>query len=57
MSSLVGPLVKPNTFENRFDRTSLRNRVFRHPLLDVFAILLALAGVAAVKLGYVQLPL
>jgi hypothetical protein len=57
MSSLVGPLVKPNTVENRFDRLSLRNRVFRHPLLDVFAILLALAGVAAVKLGYVQLPL
>jgi hypothetical protein len=56
MSSLVGPLVKPNTVENRFDRLSLRNRVFRHPLLDAFAVLLALAAVVAVKLGYIQIP-
>ena len=57
MSSLVGPLVKPNAFESRFDRLSLYTRVFRHPLVGAFVALLAIAAAAAVKLGYVHLPL
>jgi hypothetical protein len=55
MSSLVGPLVKPNAFENHFDRLSLYNRVFRHPVLIALAVTLAAAAAAAVKLGYIPL--
>ena len=42
--SLVGPLVNPNGFENRFDHLLLTTRVFRHPLLNTTALLLIIAA-------------
>ncbi len=42
--SLVGPLVNPNKFEDRFERVSIYTRIFRHPVLGVLLAASALAG-------------
>jgi hypothetical protein len=48
MSSLVGPLVTPNRYENRFDRSALYIHTYKHPLaIAVAATLLAAAGTGA----------
>jgi hypothetical protein len=46
--SLVGPLVTPNRYENRFDRSALYIHTYKHPLM-VFAVvtLLAAGGIGA----------
>jgi hypothetical protein len=45
--SIIGPLVNPNGFENRFDRLSLSTRVFRHPVIGTAIALLLAAGAYA----------
>ncbi|MEI9887885.1 MAG: hypothetical protein WDN08_15565 [Rhizomicrobium sp.] len=44
--SLVGPLVKPNRLETRFDRASFHRAVFRHPVIGFVAVLLAAVAAA-----------
>jgi len=54
MSSLVGPLVNPNTLEDHFDRIARRRSPFHHPvlLLVLTATLLASAAAAAFHFHY-----
>ncbi|HEY0301657.1 MAG TPA: hypothetical protein VGC36_10005 [Rhizomicrobium sp.] len=54
--SLVGPLVKPNRLETRFDRASFHRAVFRHPVISFVAVLLA-AAAAAMAMHSLALPL
>ncbi|HEY0106282.1 MAG TPA: hypothetical protein VGB91_09380 [Rhizomicrobium sp.] len=56
MTSIVGPLVKPNRLETRFDRTALHSHAFRHPVLLVVLLLIA-AAAAAVATHAVTLPI
>ncbi|MEI9992283.1 MAG: hypothetical protein WDM86_19875 [Rhizomicrobium sp.] len=55
MTSLVGPLVNPNTLEDHFDRIAQRRSPFRHPVL---LLLLAafIASATAAALYYHQIP-
>ena len=46
MKSLVGPLVTPNHFEDRFDRIGLAYYSPRHPVLRAMAVLTVLLAVA-----------
>ncbi len=57
MSSIVGPLVKPNRLETRFDRTAFYTRAFRHPILNSVVLLIVAAAVAAVATHIVRLPI
>ena len=44
--SIVGPLVTPNKLETRFDGSTIRPRVFRHPVLTTICALAIAAGTA-----------
>ena len=48
--SLVGPLVNPNTLEDRFDRVATNRPLLKHPLLIALAVLAASSGAAAYAL-------
>jgi len=52
MTSLVGPLVNPNTLEDHFDRIAQRRSPFRHPLLLLLLAASLLGGAAAAIVHY-----
>ncbi len=55
MTSLVGPLVNPNTLEDHFDRIAQRRSPFRHPVL-LFILAVSVASAAAAAFYYHQIP-
>ncbi len=52
MTSLVGPLVNPNTLEDHFDRIAQRRSPFRHPVLLFLLAASVVAGTAAAVIHY-----
>ncbi|MEJ0025156.1 MAG: hypothetical protein WDN01_03920 [Rhizomicrobium sp.] len=55
MTSLVGPLVNPNTLEDHFDRIAQRRSPFRHPVL-LLLLAASIASATAAAFYYHQIP-